>query len=300
MKVLITGASGLIGGRLSNYLASKRFKVVKASRKKDFFTKINWNSNSKLERLCKNIDVVVNCSGFEVQQSKDKKKTNLINAEYPLRLFKAANKNNEKLFIFLSTYHVYDFKLKNITENNKVKGKNLYTKSKILGEKKLLSFKNKKTKIVIIRSCNLFGYPIYSNKNCWKLIINSMVRDLVLKKKFKIKSKYNVYRYYRSISSFCILINNILKSKKIFKFKRKSLIVNFTSDKVLSLTNLANYILKFQRFNKLKIFFQYSKLSKVKKINFSSKFLNKLYFKKDRFFNNEIEKLSFYVKQNFK
>ena len=225
---------------------------------------------------------------------------NLINAEYPLRLFKAANKNNVKLFIFLSTYHVYDFKLKNIRENNKVKGKNLYTKSKILGEKKLLSFKNKKTKIVIIRSCNLFGYPIYSNKNCWKLIINSMVRDLVLKKKFKVKSKYNVYRYYRSISSFCILINNILKSKKIFKFKRKSLIVNFTSDKVLSLTNLANYILKFQRFNKLKIFFQYSKLSKVKKINFSSKFLNKLYFKKDRFFNNEIEKLSFYVKQNFK
>ena len=44
MKVLITGASGLIGGRLSNYLASKGFKVVKASRKKEFFTKINWDS----------------------------------------------------------------------------------------------------------------------------------------------------------------------------------------------------------------------------------------------------------------
>ena len=214
MKVLITGASGLIGGRLSNYLASKGFKVVKASRKKEFFTKINWDSNSKLERLCKNIDVVVNCSGFDVHQSKDERKTNLINAEYPLRLFKAANKNNVKLFIFLSTYHVYDFKLKNIRENNKVKGKNLYTKSKILGEKKLLSFKNKKTKIIIIRSCNLFGYPIYSNNNCWKLIINSMVKGLVLKNKFEIKSKYNVYRYYSSISSFCILINNILKSKK--------------------------------------------------------------------------------------
>ena len=33
MKVLITGASGLIGGRLSHYLASKGFIVVKASRK---------------------------------------------------------------------------------------------------------------------------------------------------------------------------------------------------------------------------------------------------------------------------
>ena len=40
MKVLITGASGLIGGRLSNYLASKGFKVVKASRKKNFSLKL--------------------------------------------------------------------------------------------------------------------------------------------------------------------------------------------------------------------------------------------------------------------
>ena len=61
-----------------------------------------------------------------------------------------------------------------------------------------------------------------------------MVKGLVLKNKFEIKSKYNVYRYYSSISSFCILINNILKSKKNLKFKNKSLIVNFISDKVLS------------------------------------------------------------------
>ena len=40
MKVLITGASGLIGGRLSNYLASKGFKVVKASEKKIFPLKL--------------------------------------------------------------------------------------------------------------------------------------------------------------------------------------------------------------------------------------------------------------------
>ena len=300
MKVLITGASGLIGGRLSNYLASKGFKVVKASRKKEFFTKINWDSNSKLERLCKNIDVVVNCSGFDVHQSKDERKTNLINAEYPFRLFKAANKNNVKLFIFLSTYHVYDFKLKYIRENNKIKGKNFYTKSKILGEKKLLSLKNKKTKIMIIRSCNLFGYPIYSNKNCWKLIVNSMVKDLVLKKKFKIKSKYNVYRYYSSITSFCIFIKNVLKSKTILRFKNKSLIVNFISDKVFSLTELTNYVLKFKKFSKFKVLFEHAKLSEENKVNFSSKFLNKLYNKKDKFFYLEIKKLFIYVRQNFK
>ena len=35
----------------------------------------------------------------------------------------------------------------------------IYTRSKILGEKKVL--KNiKKTKLVILRLCNLFGYPV--------------------------------------------------------------------------------------------------------------------------------------------
>ena len=34
MKVLITGASGLVGGRLSEYLSKRKIQVVKVSRKK--------------------------------------------------------------------------------------------------------------------------------------------------------------------------------------------------------------------------------------------------------------------------
>jgi UDP-glucose 4-epimerase len=297
MKVLITGASGLLGGRLSHYLASKNLKVIKASRRKKNFTKLNWSSNKKLEKLCNNIDVIINCSGYDVHQSKNFKKTCKINAEYPLRLFTAANKKNVKLFIFLSTYHVYDFKSKFVEEHSKVIGKDFYTRSKILGEKKLLKFKNKETKVLVIRSCNLFGFPVFLNKNCWKLIINSMIKSLVLKKNFKINSTRDVYRYYSSIQSFCVFIKNILKKKKTLTFKNKSLIVNFTSDKVMSLTNLVNYIREIKKFKKCKIFYKHKKLKKEKKMNFSSKFIDKLYLKKDKFFYNEIKKLTQYVKK---
>ena len=89
-------------------LFGKQRVYSRKSIKKKNFPKINWASNSKIRKSLQEHRCVINCSGFDVHQSKDEKKTNLINAEYPKRLFKAANKNNVKLFIFLSTYHVYD------------------------------------------------------------------------------------------------------------------------------------------------------------------------------------------------
>jgi len=298
MKVLITGASGLVGGRLSNYLNNGKIKVIKVSRRKKNFKKINWGSKKKLKNLCKNINVIVNCAGVDVHQSRNLKNTLKANAEFPFRLFKAANENNVSLFIFLSTYHVYNFNDKILNENSKIVKKDNYTKSKIIGEKKLLSFKNKKTKVLIIRACNLFGYPYYKNYNCWNLIINSMVKDLTLKKEFLIKSKFNVYRCYSSVANFCNFIKKILDNKANFINIKNNEIINFTSDKSLNLKGLASYIKKTGLFEKSKIIFQ-NKLIYKKKIYFSSKFINKFYNKKDKFFLDEIKKIKFYVRKNF-
>ncbi len=299
MKVLITGASGLIGGRLSEYLSKRKIQVVKVSRKKKKFKKIDWFSNKNLESLCKNVNIVINCAGVDVHQSKNLKNTKKINAEFPFKLFQAANKNNVDLFIFLSTYHVYDFKDKVIDEDGKLIKKDIYTKSKLLGEKKLISFKKKNTKVLIIRSCNLFGYPYYKNKNCWNLIINSMIKELVLKKQFTIKSKFNVYRCYSSVSSFCIFIKKILDQKKNLNFINGNKIINFASDKTLNLKNLTNYMKNTDLFKKSKIIFKNKVLLKKTKIKFSSKLINKLYKKEDKFFYDEIKKISFYVKKHF-
>lgn len=298
MKVLITGASGLVGGRLSNYLEKNKMKVVKVSRGKKNFEKINWESKKKLKNLCRNINVIVNCAGVDVHQSRNLKNTLKVNAEFPFRLFRAANENNVNLFIFLSTYHVYNFKNKIINEDSKTNKKDNYTRSKIIGENKLLSFKNKKTKVLIIRACNLFGYPYYKNNNCWNLIINSMIKDLILKKKFTIKSKFNVYRYYSSVSNFCNFLKKILDDQENLMIKKDKEIINFTSDKSLNLRSLVSYMKKTRLFKKSKIIFQ-NKLILKKKIYFSSKFANKFYNKKDKFFLDEVKKIKLYVRKNF-
>ena len=49
-----------------------------------------------------------------------------------------------KYFIFLSTYHVYDLREKQINEYSKIKGTNNYNKSKIRGERNLLDYKKNK------------------------------------------------------------------------------------------------------------------------------------------------------------
>ena len=107
MKVLITGASGLVGGRLSNYLNNGKIKVIKVSRRKKKFKKINWGSKKKLKNLCKNINVIVNCAGVDVHQSRNLKNTLKANAEFPFRLFKAANENNVSLFIHSKSSFLY-------------------------------------------------------------------------------------------------------------------------------------------------------------------------------------------------
>jgi nucleoside-diphosphate-sugar epimerase len=150
MKILLVGASGFIGGRLSDYLEKKNFKVTNVSRRNRVnFLKINWNSKKNINNLCKNIDIVINCSGLDIHGSKLKKETRIANSENPLKLFKAANTNHVKFFLHLSTYAIY--KKTNpdiINEKTKVVGRDIHGLSKIKGEKNLINYPKKKNKIV--------------------------------------------------------------------------------------------------------------------------------------------------------
>ena len=74
IKVLITGASGLVGGRLVQYLKKKKIKITATSRKKIIqtrfkYSKINWESSSSLKKLCKNKNIIINCAGYDLNKS---------------------------------------------------------------------------------------------------------------------------------------------------------------------------------------------------------------------------------------
>lgn len=112
MKVLLVGASGFVGGRLSDYLQKKNLNIINVSRQKKFnFLRINWNSEKNINNLCKNVDVVINCSGLDIHGSKNKNKTFKANSQNPLKLLKAANLKGVKLFIHITTYAIYKKKI---------------------------------------------------------------------------------------------------------------------------------------------------------------------------------------------
>ena len=307
MRILITGASGLIGGRLSEYLIKKKLKVSITSRSKKIFKKykfkkINWNSNKNLEKLCNNIDVIINCAGYDIHKCKIKSKAFIANSKYPHRLFKAAQNSGVRFFIFLSSAHVYKNKLVgNINERTKTRADHLYGLCKLDGEKRLIKEQRKSTKLIILRPSNLFGYPINKKTKCWHLLINSLVKDLILYNRTTILSKKNIYRNYSSIEGFCNFIFFILK-KEIVK-KKLPPIINYCSEHNLNLIDVANVIKKrfknVKKGRKIKIKYKNINLKKSKKLFYKSIYSKRFKLNNDKYFIKEIDNLILYCRSNF-
>lgn len=297
MQILITGGKGFLAGRISNYLKKKRLNIILCSRNKTKgLSKIDWDSPKNLNNLCKKVDVIINCAGLDSHRSKSIKQAKKVNSVYPLNLFKAASKNKVKLFIFLSTFHVY--KTKNlINELTHLNKNSIYTLSKINGEKNLLQEKSSNTKVLILRVCNLFGYPFYKNKNCWNLLINSIVKDLITKNKFKIKSSRNEYRNYSSIKSFCEFIYSIIN--KIDRKNEIPKIINYCSELNVNITEIVKIIVKSINDKRNKILFKYPNIKKTNKIFFRSKYQNKFKNIRDKYFKEEMRNLISYSKTFF-
>lgn len=308
MRILITGASGFLGGRLAEYLIKKKLKVRIASRskktlKKYKFEKIYWNSNKNLEKICNNIDVVINCAGNDTHKCKTKSKSFLVNSKNPTKLFKAAQNAGVGFFIFMSSAHVYKNNLiGNINENNKPKTNHIHGLSKLDGEKNLIKLQNKNTKLLILRSSNLFGYPINKDVKCWHLLINSLIKDLVMYDKATILSNKNIYRNYSSIDSFCDFIFLMIK-KHISKGKKIPTIINYCSENNLNLIDIVSIIKKrfrnLEKSKKANISFKNAILQKTKKLIYKSIYSKKFKFNYDKNFSKELDNLILYCKSNF-
>ena len=188
----------------------------------------------------------------------------------------------------------------NITENTKAKANQIYSLSKIDGERILIKAKNKNTKLLILRPSNLFGYPVNKNTKCWHLLINSLIKDITMYGGSTILSKKNTYRNYGSIESFCSFIFHIIKNF-IYKKKKIPLTINYCSEYNLSITDILKVIKeRFKRNKKIKIKFKNGTLKKTKKLFYKSIYSKKFKFYHDWNFIKEIDNLIFYCKSNFR
>ena len=125
--------------------------------------KLDFSSKERLKKQISklNIDHIINCIGYTNVElcEKNKTKSYEINSDIP-EIISTVSKELDLKFIHISTDHLFDGKSSKYTENDEEFPINIYSKSKLDGEKKIL-FNNSKS--LIIRT-NFFGFgPSYKN-----------------------------------------------------------------------------------------------------------------------------------------
>ena len=195
MRVLITGGTGYLGGRVAQHLTSQSgFELLLGSRNKHTTprwspesktVKMRWESKTALEEICSDVDAVVHMAGMNAQDcAADPSSALEVNGVSTARLVQAAIHQGVKRFIYLSTAHVYGSPLKGII-NEETCPINLhsYAASHKSGEDAVrLAHQQGKIEVIVIRLSNAMGAPVDDKANCWMLLVNDLCMQAIKNK----------------------------------------------------------------------------------------------------------------------
>jgi len=200
MKVLITGATGLIGGRLIEHLLeSGDIQIRAASRRvRANLSAVEWfetdlNQPSTLRDACQGVDAVINLASMgEKFCSQDPLAAMQVNGGGALTWSSAAESVGVPRFIQVSTSKVYgNNPFGKITEESHCKPQTHYAITHRLAED-YVSMQHSNS--VVLRLANGFGAPTDPSVDCWGIIVNQMCRQAVLEKKITIQSSGQSWR----------------------------------------------------------------------------------------------------------
>ncbi len=154
-RLLVTGASGFIGKRLTAEL-NGRYEIVTITLRDSNPSQINFQG----------VDVVVHLAGIAHRMEKtDSQLYYDVNHEKTMELAEHAKKCGVKQFVFMSTIKVYgvDFCLSAINEKTPCKPGEPYGRSKYLAEQGLIKLMSDNFIVSIIRTPVVYGAEVKGN-----------------------------------------------------------------------------------------------------------------------------------------
>ena len=248
-KILVTGSSGFIGKKILQHLSKKKLKVYCPARKNKknykniFFFKKNLQSKVIFNKYC---DIIIHGAAKSPYNNKFNSKDYKANILMTESVIKYSKKFRPKKIIFLSSLSVHGTILsKEVNEKTKINKPDLYGRSKLICEKKLLSI-SKEIPVVSIRLPGVIG------KNS---VRNWLTTTLDQIKKNKVISVYNLNQKFNNLIHVDDLVLFIISLIK-FKFKGFHNIYLGTKKpiKIRSIIDLfIKYINKKVEFKKLRI-----------------------------------------------
>ena len=202
-KILITGACGYLGSRISKFLAEKGYKIT-AFDSYDPSSHEEWKSlmdeviigDIRHEKVIsnladKNFNVVIQLISLDHYKSENNPNfVSEINVMPTWNLLDSLTRNGLDKFIYFSTIHVYgDLPNGIVTEAHHPNPINAYGLTHLLSEN-ISNYFNYKTdtKCINVRLSNSYGSPIFKDNNCWWLVINDLCRLAIKEKEIRLKS----------------------------------------------------------------------------------------------------------------
>lgn len=218
-KILITGGSGLLAGRIGRELGHKGYTVVLASRKRLPITGepfkqsvIDWSDTYVLEDLCKETDYIIHCAGINAQGCCENPRIAVeVNCKMAASLAARARAAGVSKFIYFSTAHVYGSPLQGmITEETLPQNDHPYATSKLAGEKAVLNLAATNFEPIVLRLSNVIACPLSEHSNDINLLFNQLTRDAVQTNSVTISGQLKSTRDFLPASILCDHIAQIL------------------------------------------------------------------------------------------
>jgi len=317
MKILITGTAGFIGYNFSNFLLKKNKKIkiigldnlnnyydVTLKKKrleqlkffKNFkFYKVDISNFNFLEKIIKKekIDIIFNFAAQAgVRYSLlNPKKYNDFNVLGFFNIIELSRKYKIKKIFYASSSSVYgDSKEFPLSENLKLKPKNIYALSKKINEEMAELYSN-------LYNINMIGLRFFTVYGEWgrpDMFIMKYIIASIKKKVFYLNNYGNHSRDFTYINDVNNILYLLLKKGKIKKKHKVFNICSSSPQKITTILKLLDKNFKKPFIKKLPL-----QIADVLKTHGSNTEIKKiLRFNKFTKINDGIEKLSYWVKNN--
>jgi UDP-glucose 4-epimerase len=250
-RILVTGATGYLGGVIAKGLHSKGHDVLVAAdaqghlgRWADDLSRValDWFEEERLETALQDCEVVIHAAGVNSKDSSlDPAAALEFNGVATTRLLTAAMRKGVRQFIYLSTAHVYSASMSgHLTETSPTNNLHPYATSHLAGEHSCRFYGGTgNIETVILRLSNVYGPPSQEPSRCWNLFVNDISRQAIAEGVIRVHGQPNIQRNFVSSDYLLSVLGWFLSNAENYT---GSEIYNVGSTQSISLIRMAELV----------------------------------------------------------